>query len=101
MVGRSCSGDIRESANTRRRSSTRGIASNYGEWSFPDSPLRGVYVRNEVYAGIWGWKPFEPWLSAIEGLCRATVWRAASDIPAEWCNGQKEELDRLTGLCPR
>jgi len=28
--------------------------------------LRGVFGRNDVYAGVTGWENFEPWLSQIE-----------------------------------
>ena len=44
----------------------QGYCFNAGEWTFPDYPLRGVYARNEVYAGVKGWESFEPWLSRIE-----------------------------------
>jgi len=40
----------------------QGYCFNAGEWTFPDSPLRGVYARNEVYVGVRGWESFQPWL---------------------------------------
>jgi len=40
----------------------QGFCFNAGEWTFPDSPLRGVYARNSVYSAVTGWKSFEPWL---------------------------------------
>jgi len=44
----------------------QGYCFNAGEWSFPDSPLRGIYSRNRVYAGVTGWESFEPALSRAE-----------------------------------
>ena len=38
----------------------QGYCFNAGEWNYPDSPLRGVYPRNEVYAEVRGWESFEP-----------------------------------------
>ncbi len=32
----------------------QGYCFNAGEWSFPDSPLRGVYARNDVYREVTG-----------------------------------------------
>ncbi len=52
----------------------QGFCFNAGEWTFPDSPLRGVYARNLVYAGVTGWKSFEPWLSRIEGIEESALW---------------------------
>ena len=46
----------------------QGFCFNAGEWTFPDSPLRGVYQRNRVYARVTGWESFEPWLSRVEAM---------------------------------
>ncbi len=46
----------------------QGFCFNAGEWTFPDSPLRGVYQRNSVYARVTGWESFEPWLSRVEAM---------------------------------
>src|ERR1700723_2066194 len=43
----------------------QGFCFNAGEWTFPDSPLRGVYQRNLVYARVTGGGGFEPWLSRV------------------------------------
>ena len=32
----------------------QGYCFNAGEWTFPDSPLRGVYARNDVYREVSG-----------------------------------------------
>lgn len=72
----------------------QGYCFNAGEWDFPDSPLRGVYARNEVYRGVKGWGDFEPWLSAIEGMRRSEIDDVAAELPPEWCG----DWDALSGL---
>src|SRR6266704_1783568 len=71
-----------------------GYCFNAGEWSFPDSPLRGAYARQEVYAHIASWGDFEPWLSRIERCSKAILQSIARDIPIEWY-GEPHDLDCL------
>lgn len=59
----------------------QGFCFNAGEWSFPDAPLRGVYLRNRVYAGVTGWESFEPWLNRVEEMAPETLWRIAEELP--------------------
>jgi hypothetical protein len=73
----------------------QGYCFNAGEWTFPDYPLRGVYARNEVYAGVTGWGSFEPWLSRVETMGEDVVWRLAGEIPPEWYGGEWDELEKL------
>ncbi len=73
----------------------QGFCFNAGEWTFPDSPLRGVYPRNLVYAGVSGWDSFEPWLSRVEAMRAELLWAAAEGIPPEWYGGDGRELERL------
>jgi hypothetical protein len=73
----------------------QGFCFNAGEWTFPDSPLRGVYARNRVYAGVLGWKSFEPWLSRIESMAGETLWRIAEMVPPEWYGGDTATIERL------
>jgi hypothetical protein len=73
----------------------QGFCFNAGEWTFPDNPLRGVYARNRVYAGVSGWKSFEPWLSRIEQLEGDTLWNIADVLPPEWYNGDMTAVERL------
>lgn len=73
----------------------QGYCFNAGEWTFPDYPLRGVYARNEVYAGVRGWQSFEPWLSCVENMKSDVLWNAAEDIPPEWYGGEWDELEKL------
>jgi hypothetical protein len=73
----------------------QGYCFNAGEWTFPDHPLRGVYARNEVYAGVQGWESFEPWLSQIERMDEDVVWRAAGEVPPEWYGGEWDAMEKL------
>jgi len=73
----------------------QGFCFNAGEWSFPDSPLRGVYARNSVYAGVTGWKSFEPWLSRIETMAAETLWSIAEIVPPEWYDGDITVIEQL------
>jgi hypothetical protein len=73
----------------------QGYCFNAGEWTFPDSPLRGVYANNCVYEGVMGWEAFEPALSRAEEMDAHTIWRCASEIPEEWYEGDRDGLNRL------
>jgi len=46
----------------------QGYCFNAGEWTFPDSPVRGVYANNCVYETVTGWEVFEPALSRAEQM---------------------------------
>jgi hypothetical protein len=73
----------------------QGFCFNVGEWTFPDTPLRGVYARNQVYREVTGWKSFEPWLSRIETMDSATLWEIAEMVPPEWYGGDIATIERL------
>ena len=73
----------------------QGYCFNAGEWTFPDSPMRGVYARNEVYAGVRGWESFEPWLSRIEKMDEDVIWAAAGEVPPEWYGSDWGALEGL------
>ncbi|PYY04719.1 MAG: phosphatidylinositol kinase [Acidobacteria bacterium] len=80
----------------------QGYCFNAGEWSYPDSPLRGVYPRNEVYADVRGWESFEPWLSRIENIDPAILWEIAESVPPEWYGSAVDDLEHLIeGLIKR
>jgi hypothetical protein len=55
-----------------------------GDWTYKDSPIRGVYARNVVYKGITSLASFEPWLERIRNISPDTVRALASAIPPEW-----------------
>lgn len=73
----------------------QGFCFNAGEWTFPDSPLRGVYARNSVYGGVTGWDSFEPWLSRVEEIPAEKLWAIAEAVPPEWYGGDLAEIERL------
>jgi len=72
----------------------QGYCFNAGEWTFPDSPLRGVYGRNDVYRQVTGWESFEPWLTRITEMDAETIWRCAEAIPVEWY-GETADMECL------
>jgi len=76
----------------------QGYCFNGGEWTFPDSPLRGVYAQNEVYADVLGWDSFEPWLSRIEDMGRDVISTAAAEIPLAWYGADSGALDNLVRI---
>ena len=78
----------------------QGYCFHAGEWRFEDSPLRGVYPRDEVYAHVSGWESFEPWLTRLETMEDGVVWRAAESIPPEWYgrDGTAGDLGELEAL---
>jgi hypothetical protein len=73
----------------------QGFCFNAGDWNFPDTPLRGVYARNRVYAPITGWSSFEPWLTRIEVLDPDTIFNIADLIPPEWYAGDMAAVEKL------
>ena len=73
----------------------QGYCFNAGEWSFPDSPLRGVYARNCVYKHVAGWNAFEPALTRAEQMDVDDIWRVAAAIPPEWYEFDIDGLKRL------
>lgn len=79
----------------------QGFCFNAGDWNFPDSPLRGVYCRNLVYAGVTGWHSFEPWLTRLERFSESALFAIGDELPLEWY-GDRPALDRLlAALCFR
>lgn len=72
----------------------QGFCFNAGSWDFPDSPLRGVYCRDRVYASISGWRSFEPWLSRVEAFEPDALYAAGEELPPEWYGGW-DALERL------
>jgi hypothetical protein len=101
-----CNADGRQVAFWKRRGERKFTASfidqgycfNAGEWSFPDAPLRGVFGRNDVYAGVTGWDSFEPWLSRIESFSDSSLWPLVDRIPPEWYGSAVYELEQLVTL---
>lgn len=106
-----CNVDGRQAVFSRRANQNQrytatfidqGYCFNAGEWSFPDSPLRGVYCKNCVYKTVSGWEAFEPGLSRAESMDANDIWQIAADIPEEWYEWDKDGLNRLVEtLCLR
>jgi hypothetical protein len=80
----------------------QGYCFNAGEWTFPDSPLRGAYANNCVYGRVMGWESFEPTLSRAEEMDAHVIWSCAAELPEEWYEGDRTGLERLVEtLCRR
>jgi hypothetical protein len=79
----------------------QGYCFNAGEWSFPDSPLRGVYANNYVYKHVTGWDAFEPALTRAEQMDLEEIWRIATAIPPEWYEFDTDGLNRLVAALYR
>jgi hypothetical protein len=73
----------------------QGFCFNAGEWTFPDSPLRGVFPRNQVYARVHGWESFEPWLTRVEEFAGDALWKIADEVPPEWYGGDPRTIEEL------
>ena len=78
-----------------------GYAFNAGEWSFPDSPLRGTYALNEVYEHIRSMDDLSPWLERIENVQAEELGRIAEEIPLEWYGSRSEMQALLQKLLER
>jgi HipA-like kinase len=76
----------------------QGFCFNDGDWSFPDSPLRGLYPRRLVYEKVTGLDSFEPFLSRIENVTPADVEMCTRGIPADWCDPDPGQLVHLAEI---
>lgn len=74
----------------------QGFCFNDGDWTFPDSPIRGLYPRRLVYETVRGMESFEPFLSRIENLTTGELEDCTWGIPTKWCEPDPGQLDRLT-----
>lgn len=64
-------------------------------WSFVDSPLQGLYFRQEVYRRVRSLDDFQPWLERILHFPEEAVDQALKQIPGEWFDGDEAELEKL------
>jgi hypothetical protein len=98
-----CNSDGRQAIFSKARRRQRytatfidqGYCFNAGDWTFPDSPLRGAYANNCVYERVTGWEAFEPALSRAEEMDAHAIGRCAADIPEEWYEGDLDSLNQL------
>lgn len=73
----------------------QGYCFNAGEWTFPDAPLRGVYVSNAAYPAVTGWRSFEPVLSRAEAMSLDEIQQCAAGIPEEWYEHDADALHHV------
>jgi len=64
-------------------------------WTFPDSPLQGLYHRTLVYRGVRGFDDFQPWLDRIVHFPEHIVDHAWRQIPPAWIEGDEDALDSM------
>lgn len=89
---------FRKTPRSRRYTATfidQGYCFNASEWTFLDSPLRGVYANNCVYESVTGWEAFEPALTRAETMDAGSIWQCANAIPEEWYEGDRPRLERV------
>ena len=72
-----------------------GHCFNAGSWTFPDSPLSGVYAKKSVYGNVTGWRCFEPWLSKIQNISLETLRECADGMPSEWYGGRVDLIEAI------
>ena len=84
-----------DAARYRAAMVDQGFCFNANEWSFPDAPLRGIYMRACVYAGVVGPQSFEPFLSRLEHLDEEILEEAAASVPPEWYDGRTDDMRAL------
>jgi len=98
-----CNSDLRQAAFWRKSREKKftaifidqGYCFNAQEWNFPDAPLRGVFIRNDVYWGITGWESFEPWITSVEQMSVDMIAHCAEGIPPEWYGHDADGLSSL------
>jgi hypothetical protein len=73
----------------------QGYCFNAGEWTFPEPPVRGVFLRNQVYEKVTGWESFEPWLTRVEEFRAEDLWAIADAVPPEWYGGDPATIEHL------
>ena len=73
----------------------QGFAFNGPEWEFLSSAVLGLYSRSTVYNDVKALSDFEPWLTAVQEFPQDVLGAALRKVPAEWVNGDREELERL------
>ena len=73
----------------------QGFCFAANEWTFSDSPLRGVFARNLVYEHVTGWASFEPWITLVEEMQAEVLWSIAEHVPPDWYGGDAAEIELL------
>lgn len=78
-----------------------GYIFNGPHWSYADSALSGLYFRPKVYTDVRGLQDFQPWLDRIVNFPEEIVDDALAKLPADWLNGDRDELHRVLELLMR
>ena len=72
-----------------------GFAFNGPQWCYQDSALQGLYFRTSVYDNVVSIHSFEPWLERVKNFPFEVIDAARKEIPEEWVQGDRDELERL------
>ncbi len=72
-----------------------GFAFNGPYWDFPESPIQGLYHRRMVYEKVRSLDDFQPWLDQVTHFPEEVVDQALRQIPPQWVDGERDELERL------
>jgi hypothetical protein len=74
----------------------QGFCFNAGEWNFPDTPRKYMYLHKAVYERVQGIESFEPWLDWLESsIGMGMLLKVAQDIPPEWYEHDSSALKSL------
>jgi hypothetical protein len=72
-----------------------GYVFNGPHWTFPDSPLQGLYFRPNVYQSVRSWDDFQPWLDRVVHFPEEVVDEAQKQIPPDWMAEDAEALEAM------
>ena len=72
-----------------------GYAFDGPHWTFPDSPLQGLYHRPSVYRGVRSLDDFQPWLDRIVSFPEEVIDDALRQTPPDWVADDDHALHRL------
>lgn len=64
-------------------------------WAYVDAPMQGLYPRRKVYDSIRSLNDFQPWLDRVGSLPEAVLDDAWKRVPAQWVEGEEDDLERL------
>lgn len=100
-----CNCDARQMVFTRSATGERsayalwlidhGSCFNGDQWSFRETPVRGIYTRPFFCRRALDPEFFEPYLCRIQGLGIGDVESCLRGIPAGWCGREPERLHEL------
>lgn len=65
------------------------------KWELNFDPTHGLFHKGQVYRAIKDWEVFEPFIEAFMSVSATAVWTIAQDIPPEWYDGRRGDLDAL------